>query len=469
LIDFSYFILDMTGLMDTLFSTLYQDTTTTMAHLLTRPLSESDSVAANAIQDMPNPNHQSHDLMRVSSLFVQPKMESNDTVQMDALSPSLMENMLPSVVHSNTVHPSMCHVDDVGKHTPCIDNRNHTQDNSQVHDDEFGSTTSSSDFYYDDAGDMDTMTKHVNHLCSGKRRQRCSSPAEYEGVVCKTEDDDASDAASDHSCRKQTRIKYTTSTAASDLPRRSKRGRRQHSTFATNTLRYWLAANAHHPYPTPEEKRALCQITGLGMTQLNDWFVNARRRVLPRGRSSILPQLPTCYFPTFHPPFNAGWSGASDPTPIYGARSSLPIMPSPLPHHHHLITDPNAAATAYTTLSHDHHSAAGLPSNPDPYHVLSAKLHLPTTGITPAQAAALAAASCPRWTETVLPSSTSTPTASTLPSTLANAMPSTVSNGVDGTRSTDDVPGPMLPGTTPLPNHAATFADTVSCLWSTLK
>ncbi|RKP10684.1 hypothetical protein THASP1DRAFT_12494, partial [Thamnocephalis sphaerospora] len=62
----------------------------------------------------------------------------------------------------------------------------------------------------------------------------------------------------------------------------SRRHRRQHPTFATHTLRHWLAANAHRPYPTPEEKQALCRLTGLAMTQLNDWFVNARRRVLPR-------------------------------------------------------------------------------------------------------------------------------------------------------------------------------------------
>ena len=43
-------------------------------------------------------------------------------------------------------------------------------------------------------------------------------------------------------------------------------------------LRRWLAANRHHPYPSREQKEALCSLTGLSITQVANWFINARRR-----------------------------------------------------------------------------------------------------------------------------------------------------------------------------------------------
>eukprot|EP00762_Andalucia_godoyi_P008284 ANDGO_02955.mRNA.1 BEL1-like homeodomain protein 3 len=47
---------------------------------------------------------------------------------------------------------------------------------------------------------------------------------------------------------------------------------------ATNVLKTWLFQHFLHPYPSEEEKRDLSQQTGLTMTQLNNWFINARVR-----------------------------------------------------------------------------------------------------------------------------------------------------------------------------------------------
>ena len=44
------------------------------------------------------------------------------------------------------------------------------------------------------------------------------------------------------------------------------------------TLRAWLQANAHHPYPSDLEKDALAQATGLRKEQISNWLANARRR-----------------------------------------------------------------------------------------------------------------------------------------------------------------------------------------------
>jgi len=47
---------------------------------------------------------------------------------------------------------------------------------------------------------------------------------------------------------------------------------------ATNTLKTWLFSNFLHPYPSESEKLELSQQTGLSITQINNWFINARVR-----------------------------------------------------------------------------------------------------------------------------------------------------------------------------------------------
>ncbi|XP_053621840.1 homeobox protein PKNOX2-like [Plodia interpunctella] len=49
---------------------------------------------------------------------------------------------------------------------------------------------------------------------------------------------------------------------------------------ATQLLRAWLFQHLVHPYPTEEEKRTLAAQTRLTLLQVNNWFINARRRIL---------------------------------------------------------------------------------------------------------------------------------------------------------------------------------------------
>lgn len=61
--------------------------------------------------------------------------------------------------------------------------------------------------------------------------------------------------------------------------RRATRGNLPKS--ATNILKDWLLRNWHDPYPTEDEKDSLARATGLKLEQVNNWLINARRRLLP--------------------------------------------------------------------------------------------------------------------------------------------------------------------------------------------
>ncbi|KAI5931714.1 Homeobox protein Meis3 [Manis javanica] len=49
---------------------------------------------------------------------------------------------------------------------------------------------------------------------------------------------------------------------------------------ATNLMRAWLFQHLSHPYPSEEQKKQLAQDTGLTILQVNNWFINARRRIV---------------------------------------------------------------------------------------------------------------------------------------------------------------------------------------------
>jgi len=54
---------------------------------------------------------------------------------------------------------------------------------------------------------------------------------------------------------------------------------------AIRHLKGWFYAHRTHPYPSEEEKNVLMEYTGLSKGQINNWFTNARRRLLPKLES----------------------------------------------------------------------------------------------------------------------------------------------------------------------------------------
>ncbi|CAB0039477.1 unnamed protein product [Trichogramma brassicae] len=73
------------------------------------------------------------------------------------------------------------------------------------------------------------------------------------------------------------------STATSTAASSGKKGKPKRSVLpkhATNIMRAWLFGHLIHPYPTEDEKRQIANETNLTLLQVNNWFINARRRIL---------------------------------------------------------------------------------------------------------------------------------------------------------------------------------------------
>ncbi|OGM50948.1 putative homeobox protein meis [Aspergillus bombycis] len=58
----------------------------------------------------------------------------------------------------------------------------------------------------------------------------------------------------------------------------ARRKNRRFSTTAVSIMRSWLNQHQDYPYPTEQEKEQLKCETGLDVTQISNWFTNARRR-----------------------------------------------------------------------------------------------------------------------------------------------------------------------------------------------
>ncbi|KAF6028778.1 hypothetical protein EB796_012918 [Bugula neritina] len=61
-------------------------------------------------------------------------------------------------------------------------------------------------------------------------------------------------------------------------PRQKKRG--IFPKHATTAMRAWLFQHLNHPYPSEDQKKTLSELTGLKILQVNNWFINARRRIV---------------------------------------------------------------------------------------------------------------------------------------------------------------------------------------------
>ncbi|KAG6854685.1 hypothetical protein C0991_003334 [Blastosporella zonata] len=103
---------------------------------------------------------------------------------------------------------------------------------------------------------------------------------------------------------------------STDRPQR-KRGKLPKET--TDYLKAWLHRHSDHPYPSEEEKKQLCHATGLSMSQVSNWMINARRRILaPAHRAATGPTTTAPFPPSGR---SASLSGLLDHN---GRRASMP-------------------------------------------------------------------------------------------------------------------------------------------------
>ncbi|KZV76235.1 hypothetical protein PENSPDRAFT_475583 [Peniophora sp. CONT] len=136
---------------------------------------------------------------------------------------------------------------------------------------------------------------------------------------------------------------------ASSLVDRPQKKRGKLPKPTTDFLKDWLHRHADHPYPSEEEKKQLCAATGLSMSQVSNWMINARRRILApvhRAQSNPATTTPLGGPPTTRapPPQPTGLSTtallrrASMPTD--GLNLFHPMSLQSLPSSHGASTDP---------------------------------------------------------------------------------------------------------------------------------
>lgn len=140
--------------------------------------------------------------------------------------------------------------------------------------------------------------------------------------------------------------------SASSLVDRPPRKRGKLPKETTDYLKAWLHRHSDHPYPSEEEKKQLCLATGLSMSQVSNWMINARRRILaPAHRAASGPTTTTPFPPSSR---NASSGGMIDSMtrrasmPSENLQLYQPLSLQSLPHgHHHNISTEYVGSTRH--------------------------------------------------------------------------------------------------------------------------
>jgi hypothetical protein len=112
-----------------------------------------------------------------------------------------------------------------------------------------------------------------------------SSSSEDDDDVVDIEDDDEEEGEEEEEEEEENSpLPSVTATTQKKKIVKSTNGRKRRGNLpksVTAILKQWLIDHCKHPYPTEEEKRCLRLKTNLTLNQISNWFINARRRILP--------------------------------------------------------------------------------------------------------------------------------------------------------------------------------------------
>lgn len=159
---------------------------------------------------------------------------------------------------------------------------------------------------------------------------------------------------------------------------------------ATNIMRAWLFQHLSHPYPSEEQKKQLAQDTGLTILQVNNWFINARRRIVQpmidqsnrtgQGGAPYSPDgqniggyvmdgqqhmgIRASGFQGIPGDYSAAPSSMTMGFPTAGYTSAMPPHPAGLRH--------GPSLHSYLP-GHPHHASMILPTGTSPHHLVSAQ------------------------------------------------------------------------------------------------
>ncbi|XP_029707228.1 homeobox protein Meis1a isoform X1 [Takifugu rubripes] len=146
-----------------------------------------------------------------------------------------------------------------------------------VIDDNDGNRSDSEDFIRLSGNDVEQISWSRDHADAVSIRSAGTPGPSSRGNTCQSGENSSEQGdCLDHSAA-------SPSTGDDDDPEKERLHNKKRGIFpkvATNTLRTWLFQHLTHPYPSEEQKKQLAQDTGLTILQVNNWFINARRRIV---------------------------------------------------------------------------------------------------------------------------------------------------------------------------------------------
>ncbi|GFT50126.1 homeobox protein Meis1 [Nephila pilipes] len=168
---------------------------------------------------------------------------------------------------------------------PCVSRT--LLDTSGGHSTDSGSTPDNQGHYEEPpVGNMDRLplgrppSQSLNYGSAG---DDIRSPAGSTDTACLSQQPPSQQSTDNNSEAGDASVCSGEGSGDDDDDERGKKRQKKRGIFpkvATNIMRAWLFQHLTHPYPSEDQKKQLAQDTGLTILQVNNWFINARRRIV---------------------------------------------------------------------------------------------------------------------------------------------------------------------------------------------